>query len=87
MYEESLARFSAITAEVGVDVVLSNHPLVDGTIAKLEEYKANPTAANPFIVGEANYRRYLAILNECLLAARARPPQNFSRPPSASEAR
>lgn len=85
LYEASLERFSEITEGVGVDVVLSNHPLVDGTIAKLEEYKANPNGPNPFVVGVANYRRYLSILNECLLAARARPPQNFSRPPSADE--
>lgn len=87
LYEASLARFSEITEEAGVDVVLSNHPLVDGTIAKLEEYKANPQGENPFVVGVENYRRYLSILGECLLAARARPPQNFSRPPSAAEGR
>ncbi len=79
LYEASLGRYAEITDEMGVDVVLSNHPLVDGTIAKLEEYKANPQGSNPFVVGEANYRRYLSILNECLLAARARPPQTRPR--------
>lgn len=86
LYEASLKRFAKITDEVNVDVVLSNHPLVDGTIAKLEQLKNNPNGPNPFIVGETNYKRYLNILDECLLAARARPPQDMSKPIRAADA-
>ncbi|MFK8018166.1 MAG: MBL fold metallo-hydrolase [Pseudomonadales bacterium] len=74
LYEESLKRFAQITDAAEVDTVLSNHPLVDGTIDKLTRLRADPEGPNPFIVGEATYKRYLSILNECLLAARARPP-------------
>lgn len=85
-YEASLKRFSDITDQRNVDVVLSNHPLVDGTISKLEQLKNNPNGPNPFIVGETNYKRYLNILHECLMAARARPPQDMSKPIKASDA-
>jgi len=74
-YEASLKRFAKLADAANVDTVLSNHPLVDGTIDKLERLRANPDGPNPFVIGEANYKRYLSILNECLLAARARPPQ------------
>lgn len=74
-YEASLERFAKLTDMARVDTVLSNHPLVDGTIDKLSRLRANPDGPNPFVVGEATYKRYLSILRECLLAARARPPQ------------
>jgi metallo-beta-lactamase class B len=74
-YEASLERFAELTDAANVDTVLSNHPLVDGTIDKLTRLRANPDGPNPFVVGEATYKRYLSILRECMLAARARPPQ------------
>lgn len=85
LYEASLKRFSETTDAENVDVVLSNHPLVDGTIAKLEQLKANPEGPNPFVVGEKNYKRYLTILNECLLAARERPAQDMFKPITADD--
>lgn len=72
LYEASLKRFADVTDEANADVILSNHPLVDGTIAKLETLKANPDGSNPFVVGEFSFKRFLSILHECNLAARAR---------------
>lgn len=78
-YEASLLRFAAATDRAGVDVGISNHPLTDGGLVRMESMLANPTgSSNPFVIGHDAYRRYMEIHRECLLAARTRPVQNMS---------
>jgi metallo-beta-lactamase class B len=80
-YEASLKHFAQMTDAARVDVGISNHPLVDGTIERLTRMRADSQGPNLFVIGEQNYKRYMAIHSECLLAARERPAQRRAPAP------
>jgi metallo-beta-lactamase class B len=66
-YLASAEHFKAETKKMKVDVELQNHPLMDDVnerLAKVRDRK--PGSPNPFIVGEANYQKFLDILTDCL---------------------
>jgi metallo-beta-lactamase class B len=66
IYAASAERFAAITAAAGVDVPLSNHAFVDGTVekvARLKQYRAGDP--HPFVMGTASETRFLTTLAEC----------------------
>jgi glyoxylase-like metal-dependent hydrolase (beta-lactamase superfamily II) len=68
-YGKSIAHFKDATRRARVDVELQNHPLYDNLpdkLAKLKERKQG--GPNPFIVGQANYQRYVGVMGECLEA-------------------
>ena len=46
--------------------LLQNHPLMDPIQAKLDKLKARkPSEANPFVVGQANYQKFLDVMSAC----------------------
>ena len=52
---------------------IQNHPLMDPIQAKLDRLKARKKGQpNPFIVGQANYGKFLDVMAECVQAQIAR---------------
>ena len=72
-YLRSIDHFKETAQKLKVDVELQNHPLYDdfeARLAKLRERK--PGAPNPFVVGRANYGKFLDVMVECMRAQIAR---------------
>ncbi len=65
-YLQSLAHFKAATKQAKVDVELQNHPLMDPIQAKLDRLRARPPRGpNPFVVGEADYQKFVDVISVC----------------------
>lgn len=63
----SLQHFSEIGRNMKVDVELLNHPMMDGTAAKLARLQTRTASGpNPFVVGWDSYQRFLTVSAECL---------------------
>jgi metallo-beta-lactamase class B len=68
-YMKSFEHFKEETRKAKVDVELQNHPLYDNLadkLAKLKERKKGDP--NPFVVGPANYQRFVGVMADCLQA-------------------
>lgn len=75
LYRESVQHFLTYTDAANVDVVLSSHPFVDGSVERMEELKNRKTDdPNPFVIGQDAARRYISLFDQCcsLLAARTK---------------
>lgn len=73
-YIASTDRMQQLVREHRVDVLLSNHPSFDGTVAKLARVRGG-TAANaphPYVVGTDTVLRALQVAGECGRANRVR---------------
>jgi hypothetical protein len=69
----SLEHFGDIARRMSADVELLNHPMMDGTAAKLAKLQTRPAGGpNPFAVGVASYQRFLTVSEECLKGVLAR---------------
>jgi len=65
-YAKSVAHFKEETKKMKVDVELQNHPLMDGFTDKLEKLKNRKKGEpNPFVVGQANYQKFLDVMGQC----------------------
>ena len=65
-YLKSVAHFRDETKKAKVDVELQNHPLMDPIQAKLDRLQARKRGeANPFVVGESNYQKFLEVMSLC----------------------
>lgn len=75
-YKHSVERFSSIVSAAGAIGVISNHPVFDESVAKVNERAAHPEAQNPFELGAASTGRYYEVLDHCLAAEikRRNPP-------------
>ena len=72
-YIEATDRMAALAQREGIDVLLSNHPGYDGTVAKLQALRSNPgSAENPFVMGTPNVVRALKTMGACARAQRDR---------------
>jgi metallo-beta-lactamase class B len=72
-YHASTEKMRRIAAERGIDVMLSNHPGYDGTVAKLAALKGRAASGpHPFAGGAGSVDRSLQVMGECALAQRAR---------------
>jgi metallo-beta-lactamase class B len=72
-YIEATDRMAALAKRDNIDVLLSNHPGYDGTVAKLQALRSNPADAdNPFVMGTANVVRALQVMGACARAQRDR---------------
>jgi metallo-beta-lactamase class B len=68
-YIKSIAHFEEETKKANVDVEIQNHPLFDDMDEKLAKLKGRtPGQTNPFIVGKANYQRFLEVMQDCTQA-------------------
>jgi metallo-beta-lactamase class B len=65
-YLKSVAHFKEETKKAKVEVELQNHPLMDPIQAKLYKLKARkPGEPNPFVVGPANYQKFVDVISGC----------------------
>jgi metallo-beta-lactamase class B len=65
-YAKSVPHFEEETRKAKVEVELQNHPLMDTIQPKLDVLKARkPGDRNPFIVGRAEYRKFLEVMAAC----------------------
>jgi metallo-beta-lactamase class B len=68
-YVKSIAHFKEETKKAKVDVELQNHPLFDDFTEKLEKLRSRKAGEpNPFVVGEANYQKFLDVMSACMQA-------------------
>jgi len=74
LYLYSIEHFKEEAQKAKVDVELENHPLMDGFAEKLARFQERKEGeANPFVVGESNYLKFLDVMTECMNAQIARP--------------
>jgi metallo-beta-lactamase class B len=72
-YLASIEHFAAVTREMGVDVEIQNHPIVDNMTDKLTQLKSRSVGdAHPFVVGGDAYQDFLGVISECTQAEVAR---------------
>ena len=65
-YLKSVAHFKEATKNAKVEVELQNHPLMDSVEPKLERLKTRKKGEpNPFVVGQANYQKFLDVMAAC----------------------
>ena len=79
-YIASIDRMMALADRKGVDMEITNHIHSDNSYPKLVASQSRAAGqANPFIVGKANYQRYLGVLKECAEASLDREKARISR--------
>lgn len=66
----SAKRFAALSRRQGADVWLSNHPVFDGSFAKIAA--GRPDGTSPFVTGQATVQRALQVVAQCSRIALAR---------------
>jgi metallo-beta-lactamase class B len=65
-YLKSVAHFKEEAKKAKVEVELQNHPLMDPIQAKLDRLQSRKTGEpNPFVVGQANYQKFLDVMSVC----------------------
>jgi metallo-beta-lactamase class B len=65
-YLKSVAHFKDETRKAKVDVEIQNHPLMDPIQPKLDKLRARKKGdPNPFVVGQANYQKFLEVMSLC----------------------
>ncbi|MBZ5576813.1 MAG: MBL fold metallo-hydrolase [Acidobacteriia bacterium] len=65
-YRKSVAHFKQETRKAKVEVELQNHPLMDPIQIKLDRLKARKEGEpNPFVVGAANYQKFVDVMAAC----------------------
>ncbi len=73
LYPPSLTKAKSLFASEGVDVPLTAHPIIDGTVARLERVRQSSAAQpNPFVLGQAGALRFVQVIEQCALANIAR---------------
>lgn len=73
-YIRATDRMRQVVRERQVDVLLSNHPSFDGTVAKLAALRAGggEGTPHPYVVGTETVERALTVAGECARANRVR---------------
>ena len=64
---ESQRRLAALAGTEGIDVFLSNHQRLDGTLAKIDAMEAG-AEGNPFVIGTDGVERAMTALSHCVAA-------------------
>lgn len=69
-YAEQAARFRGLVEKANAEVILSNHPGMDGTHARIAALRTRTAGQpHPFVVGNAPVQRYLRGVEQCAHAA------------------
>jgi len=72
-YLASIEHYAAVAREMGVDVEIQNHPIVDNMGDKLTQLKSRSVGdTHPFVVGVDAYQDFLGVISECTQAEVAR---------------
>jgi len=65
-YLKSVAHFKEETKKAKVEVEIQNHPLMDPIQKKLDKLQARKKGEpNPFVVGAANYQKFVDVMSLC----------------------
>jgi metallo-beta-lactamase class B len=65
-YLKSVGHFKEETKKAKVDVEIQNHPLMDPIQIKLDKLASRKKGEpNPFVVGQANYQKFLDVMATC----------------------
>jgi metallo-beta-lactamase class B len=73
-YDRSVRRFAEISRAAGARALFNTHVFADGGLERLKAARERTAGApNPFLIGPDAIARYYGLLDECLLAAIARP--------------
>lgn len=65
-YLKSVAHFKEEARKAKVEVEVQNHPLMDPIQTKLDKLQARKKGdPNPFVVGQANYQKFLGVMAAC----------------------
>jgi metallo-beta-lactamase class B len=68
-YIKSARRFRDVVARAGADVLIANHPNLDGSTAKLLAVaRRKGDDPHPYVVGNDSVKRYLTVAEECAQA-------------------
>jgi metallo-beta-lactamase class B len=66
LYVNSAIRFRDIAAKAGADIIIANHTMFDGTLAKTAALaKRRPEDPHPYVIGKEAVSRYLTVAEEC----------------------
>lgn len=71
-YIDSARRMGALAQAESIDVMLSNHPSFDGTVAKFAAMAASAASGHPFVIGQDAVVRTLGVMQACARAQRDR---------------
>ena len=64
--QQDMVTFKDETKKAKVEVELQNHPLMDPIQEKLDKLKARKKGEpNPFVVGPANYQKFVDVMSAC----------------------
>jgi metallo-beta-lactamase class B len=79
-YQAQIFRFAKLCIDKGVDGIIANHPVADGTVEKSDQVmKRKAGAPNPYVVGQDMVLRYygatLAALHASIVYREAHPPE------------
>ena len=69
LYVNSASRFRDIVGKAGADIIIANHTMFDGTLAKTAALaKRRPEDPHPYVIGKETVSRYLTVAEECAKA-------------------
>ena len=72
-YIQSAEHFRDAVTKAGADVLIANHPHLDGAKMKLSALaKRKPGEVHPYVIGKDSVRRYLTVVSECAKAGQLR---------------
>lgn len=78
VYRNSIAKFLSYVDKYNVDVVISNHPFVDGSLPIMERKLAGKSEEpNPFILGEDRVKKFFNLLDQCALILKMRQEEGL----------
>jgi metallo-beta-lactamase class B len=68
-YINSAVSYEPVVKKAGADIILSNHTIFDGSLAKFAALATRkPGEPNPFVVGQDAVQRYVKVAEECARA-------------------
>jgi metallo-beta-lactamase class B len=72
-YIATLGHYEEVARKMNVDVEVQNHPIFDGTPARLARLRARKSGEpHPFVIGTDGYGRFWSVVSECIQAEIAR---------------
>ena len=71
-YINATRRMADVAKERGIDVMISNHPSYDDSIAKMDAMRRGGMQVHPFVIGNEAVVRSLQVMNSCAQAQRDR---------------
>jgi metallo-beta-lactamase class B len=71
-YIAATRRMAEVAGKDKVDVMLSNHPSFDDSLAKMDDMRRGTGGRHPFVIGNDAVLRGLGVMNACAQAQRGR---------------